>query len=117
MSDDKIIDFASRIRGGQASSNDDGPFIPEKKSGPEAGLYEFNMYGTEAEPMPAPVFAEGYLKFGPHFIAVTEGPEPESTILLAVQTGAVKFLQRVDELSIEDGAPYADEPEDGAPDV
>ena len=117
MSDDKIIDFMSRTRNGnQTPSNDDGPFVTEKKSGPEGGLYEFHLYGTEADPVPAPVFAEGYLKFGPHFIAVTEGPEPESTILFAAQTNVVKFLQRVDELYVEDGAPD-EEVEDGAPDV
>ena len=114
MSDDKIIDFASRINKNQSPSNDSGPF-EARVEGPIEGIYEFNLYGTDSEPSPAPVFAEGFLKFGPQFIAVTDGPEIESTILFAAQTAVVKYLQRVEELYPEDGAPYEDI-EDGAPD-
>ena len=115
MSDDKIIDFMSRKSKDKTVVNDDLPVV--EKTGPEPGLYEFHLYGTEADPIPAPVFAEGYLQFGPHFIAVTEGREATSTYLFVAQSGVVKYLQRVDEVFIEDGAPYAEDIEDGAPDV
>lgn len=102
MSDEKdnVIPFRSK--------NTDA--TPAKAAGPEAGIYEFHLYGSESDPIPLPVVAEGYLKFGPAFIAVTEGPEDVSTIIFAAQTNVVKYLERV-ELFVEP------ETEDGAPDA
>lgn len=38
----------------------------------------------------------GFLKFGPQFIAVLEGPLDSDAVVFTVATPAVKFIKRVD---------------------
>ena len=84
MSNDNIIDFGSRK-------------TPEKK-GPEPveAEYEFHAYTSVDEGVSIPVKARGYLKFGPAFMAVADGPEDNANIKFAIQTNLVKYVRRIE---------------------
>jgi hypothetical protein len=86
MSDDNdnVISFASK----QPVKIETPKLLP--------GDFEFHVMnpgGTEEETC----VVQGYLKFGPQFIAVVDGPEDHSNVTFAVATHLVKFVRRMGE--------------------
>jgi len=85
MSD--VIDFKSRNK------------TTEVKVKP--GKFQFHLFTSgatdkEGNELPGEVQqAEGYLKFGPQFIAVVDGPEDTASVVFAIQTPAVKYVKKV----------------------
>lgn len=64
------------------------------------GKFEFHFFATAVDGAEEVSVAEGYLKFGPQFIAVVDGPEDISNVVFACATPIVRFVRRV----TEDGA-------------
>lgn len=72
------------------------------ETGPKAGKFEFSLHPNEqdvANGDPGEVVtAEGFLKFGPAFIAIVDGPEDTNTnFLFIIPTGLVKYVKRLGE--------------------
>lgn len=65
--------------------------------------YEFHFYPTIDEAGAGEVVkAKGYVKFGPAFIAVLDGPDPErSTIVFAVATQTIRYVKQVSDGAIQ----------------
>jgi hypothetical protein len=72
------------------------PEVPAVKAGKYEIHFHDSMDGDKIVPG-AMQLAEGFLKFGPQFIAVLEGPEDVSTVTFAVGTHVVKYIKRVSE--------------------
>lgn len=61
------------------------------------GKYEIHLYPqAEGEKSEVQV-AEGFLKFAPMFIAVTDSADEPSSMLLGVASQIVKMIKKVDE--------------------
>lgn len=71
----------------------------EKPKG-SSGLFEIHMLpnanSTSGE-QGTVERAKGFLKFGPGFTAIVEGPEDESPVTFAVVTNAIQYIKRIDE--------------------
>ena len=82
MSD--IIDFSGRK-------------LNEEASKPKPGKWRFYIYPQADGAVDLEVQeAEGFVKFGPMFTAVTETQEDTSTILLAVANPTIKYVRKID---------------------
>lgn len=84
MSD--IIDFSGRkISGGEDNNK------------PRKGIWRFHIYpqvdGSDELDIQE---AEGFIKFGPLFTAVTETNEDTSAIIFACATPTIKYVRRLD---------------------
>lgn len=92
MSEDNVIDFNSR-----------GKVPPGTSPKIVKGNYEFHFHPSGVQD-PAGntvegevVSAQGYLKFGPQFIAVVDSDEDVATVLFAVATPMVKYVKKLDD--------------------
>lgn len=77
--------------------NLNGEKISKEDSGPKSGKWRFYIYPQQdgAQDLDEQE-AEGWVKFGPMFTAVTEGPEDTSTVVLAVATATIKYVRKLD---------------------
>jgi len=89
-----VIDFAAIRAGAKAPPKDVDVRIKTRVA---EGRYEFHLHPNENAEFDTVVEAEGYLKFGPQFIAVVDGPEDDSQVTFAVATPFVKYVKRVGE--------------------
>lgn len=76
---------------GSKISNDNKPSVIQP------GKFEFHLYPQTPEGTEEVIETEGYLKFGPQFIAVVDGPEDLSNVVFAVATNLAKYVKRVTE--------------------
>lgn len=67
--------------------------------------YEFHFYPTVDEPSEGEIVqASGYIKFGPAFIAVLDGPDAEmNAVVFAVATPTVKYVKQIDGIGTVQG--------------
>lgn len=86
-----VIDLAAIRAAGKTPSRTTTPIKPRIAS----GKYEFHLYPSMDNEQDDLVGTEGFLKFGPQFIAVVDGPEDDSQVLFAVQTALVKYVKRL----------------------
>lgn len=92
---DNIIDF-SKLRESRTSPPPPKPAPPKITN----GTFEFHMITPEGTN--ETVTASGYMKFGPQFLAVVEGPEDDSMVLFAVATHLVRYIKKLaDDSSIQ----------------
>lgn len=93
--EENVIDFTAARKG----VKQDAP-KPTLKPRVASGKWEFHLHpaSAEASALPEVVSAEGYLKFGPQFIAIVEGPEDDSTILGVVALPLVRYVKRLGDL-------------------
>lgn len=61
------------------------------------GKFEFHFFAPAIDGAEEVCIAEGYLKFGPQFIAVVDGPEDISNVVYACATPIVRYVRRVTE--------------------
>lgn len=87
-----VIDLASMRK---ARSEGDSGTILNKIEAKEA-TFDFHLFNGETEGAEV-VRARGYMKFGPQFLAVVEGPEDGSQVVFACQTPLVRYIQRVED--------------------
>ena len=73
-----------------------GKTIESVESPVKAGTFEFHMH-SNAESGEEVTKTTGYLKFGPQFIAVVDGPEDSANVVFACSTPLVKYVKRVTE--------------------
>jgi hypothetical protein len=86
MSDnDNVIDIKTRL---SQKSESESKITP--------GTYEFHMYPVGDGENGEVSVSEGFLKFGPQFIAVVDGPKDESNVIFAIATNAVKYVKKLD---------------------
>lgn len=77
---------------------------PEKPE-PKPGKYEFHIHPSIVNPDVVAsatieddlVTVEGFLRFGPQFVAVTNGLLDDSDVVFAIQTPAVRYVKRIGE--------------------
>lgn len=62
---------------------------------PEPIEYEVHFYPTRDDVKGEVEITKGFLKFGPQFIAVLEGPLDTDPVVFTVATPAVQFIRRV----------------------
>lgn len=84
----QIIDF-SKLRESRASPPPPKPAPPKVTN----GTFEFHMITPEGTN--ETVTASGYMKFGPQFLAVVEGPEDDSMVLFACATQLVRYIRKI----------------------
>lgn len=89
---DNVIDFQSKKKGG----NEPPPEAPKAQS----GKYEFFFHSTGNDTNGVPIpggseKTEGYLKFGPQFLAVVDGPEDWAAVVFACATPLVRHIKRI----------------------
>jgi len=84
MSDENIVDLMTRKP----------TVVPA--SVPDPIEYEVHFYPVANDTKGEVVNTKGFLKFGPQFIAVLEGPNDTDAVVFTVATGAVQFIRRVD---------------------
>lgn len=67
-----------------------------EQSNIKPGDIEFHLlpYGDKPSEV---VKAKGYLKFGPQFVAVVDGPEDQSNVETAVPTHLIQYVKRIGE--------------------
>jgi hypothetical protein len=87
MNNDNVIDLQSRKKGGEPPS--DNPKVTP-------GKYEFFFHPVSVDVPGGSERAEGYLKFGPQFLAVVDGPEDSAGVVFACSTPLVRFIRRID---------------------
>jgi len=90
MSDDNVIDLAA-IREGRQKE----PQNISAQPGPKvnSGTFEFHLVSPDGNT--ETVTATGYMKFGPQFLAVVDGPEDDSMVLFATATHLVRYIRKV----------------------
>lgn len=62
---------------------------------PEPGLFEFHFYPSDTGFDPEVITSHGFLKFGPQFIAVLEGPEDFNNVSFTCATNSVKYIKKL----------------------
>lgn len=83
----EVIDFATmrdRLKNGESKTLEVHKDAPK----PSHGTFEFHLVDDT-------VTATGYLKFGPQFFAIVEGPEDDSLILFTCATHLVRYIRRL----------------------
>lgn len=64
---------------------------------PEPIDYEVHFYPTMNEDSEGMVvLATGYLKFGPQFIAILNGPQDTDPVVFSAATPAIQYIKKVD---------------------
>jgi hypothetical protein len=58
-----------------------------------SGTFEFHLISPDGNT--ETVTATGYMKFGPQFLAVVDGPEDDSMVLFATATHLVRYIRKV----------------------
>lgn len=90
-----VIDL-SLLSGRKGNVNTDRPPSPGPgKPKPSSGDWEFHFLPTEEKSSGDVVKINGFLKFGPQFIAVVDGPDDDSAIIFAVPINLVKYVKKV----------------------
>lgn len=84
MSDDNIISLASR--------KEVKPDLPAPIE------YEVHFYPSMGEESTdgLVVLATGFLKFGPQFIAILNGPQDTDPVVFSAATPAIQYIKQVD---------------------
>lgn len=62
---------------------------------PVSATYEFHLHPIGASEVGETEQATGFLKFGPAFIAVVDGPGDESQVTFAAATPMCKYIKRL----------------------
>lgn len=93
---DNVISFSKFKKDQTIETPTPEPTPPNSPA--KAYKYEFHFFQGDDD-MPAEVVhTEGYLKFGPQFIAVLDGPNPElDNVLFTAMTSVVKYIKKIDE--------------------
>ncbi len=72
-----------------------GPVPAPTVPGPLKAHWELHLHQTSPEAPVEVLIGEGYLKFGPAFTAIVEGPEDSSPPFVAVSSSMVKYIKRI----------------------
>lgn len=94
---ENILDFTKlRAQRGESQSGMN-QVDNSKKSSVRSGTFELHLHPKLDGDADEVIKQSGYLKFGPQFIAVVDGPQDESQVLFAVQTHLVRFVKMLSE--------------------
>ncbi len=64
---------------------------------PEAIDYEVHFYPPNLESEGLVVRSKGFLKFGPQFIAILNGPQDTDPVVFSASTPAIQYIKKIDE--------------------
>lgn len=88
---DNVINLADRFNAKSTPKESE-----VKRSLPTSGTYNFVFFSQGGDgSVEDSAEATGFLKFGPQFLAVVDGPEDEASVVFACSTPTVKYIRKV----------------------
>lgn len=91
-----IADFRAGKREKKDNTLTSDQFPPPEAKPQAPSKYEFHFFPTDDEGSGEEVTVEGYITFGPQFIAVLEDKSNLDRIKFACSSGIVKYVKRLD---------------------